>query len=713
MTDACYLAHFFVDIKRNKIYDGHRHWQVEPKVMAVLACLMRHPGEVFSKDTLLQEVWPDTAIGSEVLTRAVSELRKIFGDEAKHPKFIETIYKKGYRLMVSPEIPSLNVSKSREPLPPVTPTPMINQSRQWSLRPATVLSVSLLMLAIGTGWWLVSPLGSQTPSPKLKATRPLPITSLSGHEFRSPMSPDGHQIAFVWKGLEPHHSSNIFLKTIDEEGAIQFTHSDLDVDYPTWSPDGKYLAYVRGKRGKGSVMVKPVIGGQTRELLQLDGNFTGLDWSPDGKWLAYGAASSPFGPSQIFIFSLDTHKTTQLTSPESGIVGDSQPFWKKDGLGLAFIRRWHVGDGDDLFWIPLDRNAQALDAPKQLTFDRLPISGVTWLPKDQGLIMIHLRDGYSRLCHLKLEDQIIQSFPISHAILMAPYVDRNGGRLTYTRKKVERNIWSKSLKASVKDVGQRIVFSTFSDISPALSPDGKTLAWISMRSGYREIWIAEPDGSQPRQVSRFAKGHISAPIWDPGNEHVLVTFTHQGNSDICRVPIKGGSVEHLTSEPSKEAHGFISNDGQWLYFASNREQGWQIWRKHLEKAFFERVTQHGGYTASQTDDGQLIYTKFGAKGIWKRNADGGETRVLDAYSPKYYRSWQVRGNDLYYLSWHGDYYELYRQNLSGGERELVTGIGHLGWKLHGFTLSPDGSHLIFGQLDSLESDIMMVELAQN
>ena len=68
--------------------------------MGVLVCLASQPGgELVSKDELLRTVWPATFVSDDVLTRSISELRRVFEDDARQPKFIQTIPKRGYRLV--------------------------------------------------------------------------------------------------------------------------------------------------------------------------------------------------------------------------------------------------------------------------------------------------------------------------------------------------------------------------------------------------------------------------------------------------------------------------------------------------------------------------------------------------------------------------------------------------------------------------------------
>jgi len=73
--------------------------RLEPKVMGVLLCLAQHPGETLSKEQLFQAVWPNIIVTEDVLKRCIGELRRAFDDDARNPHIIETIAKRGYRLL--------------------------------------------------------------------------------------------------------------------------------------------------------------------------------------------------------------------------------------------------------------------------------------------------------------------------------------------------------------------------------------------------------------------------------------------------------------------------------------------------------------------------------------------------------------------------------------------------------------------------------------
>jgi len=79
--------------------------QLEPKMMDVLVRLAQSPGEVVSRNALIDAVWPEVFISESVLTRAIAGLRRALGDDARKPRFIETIAKRGYRLIAGPVPP--------------------------------------------------------------------------------------------------------------------------------------------------------------------------------------------------------------------------------------------------------------------------------------------------------------------------------------------------------------------------------------------------------------------------------------------------------------------------------------------------------------------------------------------------------------------------------------------------------------------------------
>src|SRR5436853_2022236 len=93
------IGEFLIEPQINSITGAEKIARIEPKVMQVLIRLAEHAGEVVPKEKLIQAVWSDTFVTDDVLTRAISELRKVFEDDPKEPRFIQTIPRSGYRLI--------------------------------------------------------------------------------------------------------------------------------------------------------------------------------------------------------------------------------------------------------------------------------------------------------------------------------------------------------------------------------------------------------------------------------------------------------------------------------------------------------------------------------------------------------------------------------------------------------------------------------------
>ncbi len=93
------LGEWIVKPHTNSVVGPEGEAHVEPKAMQVLAFLAGRPGQVVTKQEILTDVWEGTFVSDEVLPNAIWELRKALGDDAKRPRFIQTLPKKGYRLI--------------------------------------------------------------------------------------------------------------------------------------------------------------------------------------------------------------------------------------------------------------------------------------------------------------------------------------------------------------------------------------------------------------------------------------------------------------------------------------------------------------------------------------------------------------------------------------------------------------------------------------
>jgi DNA-binding winged helix-turn-helix (wHTH) protein len=102
--------------ERDLIRDGDEQRHIEPMVMNVFVVLASHGGGVVTRDQLIDAVWDGRPQADEVITRCISALRRGLGDDAKTPKYIETLQKRGYRVMLRVRLPDAMEPEKRAAL---------------------------------------------------------------------------------------------------------------------------------------------------------------------------------------------------------------------------------------------------------------------------------------------------------------------------------------------------------------------------------------------------------------------------------------------------------------------------------------------------------------------------------------------------------------------------------------------------------------------
>jgi TolB-like protein/tetratricopeptide (TPR) repeat protein len=98
---AFHLGDWLVEPTLNRVSRGTVVAHVRPRLIELLTFLAQHAGQVVTKDQILEQVWQRRFVAESALTRSVADLRRLLGDDAEHPRFIETITKRGYRLVAA------------------------------------------------------------------------------------------------------------------------------------------------------------------------------------------------------------------------------------------------------------------------------------------------------------------------------------------------------------------------------------------------------------------------------------------------------------------------------------------------------------------------------------------------------------------------------------------------------------------------------------
>src|ERR1700730_13394627 len=93
---------------RGGLMSGDRDVRLTPKALALLSFMAERPGEVNTKEELFGAVWPEVTVGDAALVTCIQELRRALGDDARRPRYIETLHRRGYRFigkLGSPPLP--------------------------------------------------------------------------------------------------------------------------------------------------------------------------------------------------------------------------------------------------------------------------------------------------------------------------------------------------------------------------------------------------------------------------------------------------------------------------------------------------------------------------------------------------------------------------------------------------------------------------------
>lgn len=134
-------------------------------------------------------------------------------------------------------------------------------------------------------------------------------------------------------------------------------------------------------------------------------------------------------------------------------------------------------------------------------------------------------------------------------------------------------------------------------ISPAWSPDGSQLAYVSFESRKPVVYVHSVSTGKRRLIANF-RGSNSAPAWSPDSKTLAVTLSRDGGSQLFLLSSQGGEPRRLTQSSSIDTEPVFSPDGRMIYFVSDRGGSPQVYRMSVAGQGIERVTFTGSYNIS-------------------------------------------------------------------------------------------------------------------
>ncbi len=711
--------------------------RLTPKAIAVLRVLAERAGAVVSREELFAEVWPDTLPTNDVLTQAVTQLRKAFAPGPGRPvgsAYIETIAKTGYRLLVPVSWP---LRPGQEPVPEATVETGGDAARMdpaadglagsrrrhdRTLRRRLLLALGVAMAVSIVAMALLLLRPAHPPEDEMivdgvrvigRPDRPYRlITATEEFETYPSLSPDG---AFVAYAIEKDGASSLHVQTSDNSSPVPLVPvpDGFSDRFPAWSPDGRRIAFARfGPQGQCEVLVASATGGDVREAARCDGtDMLGFDWTPDGNGLVFGTMTGRNASRGIRRYELETGRWEPLPYRGEASDFDYTPRYSPDGRWLAFVRNPQVGD---LWLMPA-----AGGVPRRLTQDTAEIRGWSWLPDSRGIVFGRRVDTESRLYRVDIASQTLEDLGIDDA--QSPSVARHSGRLAFVRRQPHFGLFR--IGVGEGDGGKARLFASLGrDAQPVIAPDDRQLVFSSDRSGTFALWWADlARAGSLRPIEGLRPETRQAPDWSADSRRLLVTGRDaSGVPGIYEVLPEDAHWERLPV-PSEQPLQAIHGETPDAVFVVERRGS-----DHMQLVRFDRSSTPWRRQSAIDDVSQVRFDRAGRRVLFTRLSGGGLWEADPALTPDSirpvstswptrwrYRAWAVADNGqipylhmdpacLTVLSLLGTHPAGTRAGCLDQERPSAT---------NGFSASADGQTLYVSLAVADGTDIGLMELA--
>ena len=573
------------------------------------------------------------------------------------------------------------------------------------------------LLVAGAACFLLALVGAviriaKRPADHAGTTGPVLLATLGGSILSPSLSPDGRQVAFSWNG-EARDNFDVWVKPVGPGAPVRRT-TDPAVDAsPAFSPDGRQIAFLRHASPDSTlVVVIPSAGGPERVVARARLVREGLTWSADGRALVAAVRPTVDVAWSLFRVSLGTGAMSALTHPPPIYGGgDSVPSLSPDGRTLAFSRRVSATSGE-LWLLRVTDALEAAGEPLPLTAEKWDLSGNAWTPDGRRLVLTAdsgTRRSESRLVTVAASLPPGPTRPIPGTAGGSSPTCSRDGKLAFVRSTRDENVWRLPLAGDRPERPEPFVASPRRDVEPRFSADGTRVAFSSERSGSSQVWLCEADGSRAVQRTHLQAGTTSGARFSPDGRRLVFVSDLYGDMELFVAETAGGDPVRLTRSPFHETAPSWSRDGRWIYFASNREDGFQVWKMRPEPdAEAIRVTRNGGHAALESVDGTTLYYARGGTvwSLWKVPVGGGEeTLVLPEISN--WGAFDVTRTALYYVRSVEGKHQLHRLRFVDGADDVLLRLERP--YDFGVSVAPGDGAVLFSERDVDSSDLMLVE----
>jgi len=563
----------------------------------------------------------------------------------------------------------------------------------------TITAAVLTILAAVV--WLIR--GREAPDTML---HPIPLTSFLGSQDWPSFSPGGDQVAFSWDG-DRQDNFDVYVKRIGSGPPLRLTYDPAIDMRPAWSPDGNTIALLRvSKSGRLAVVLIPPLGGPERVVTEVaqQTDRASLAWSPDSKWLVI--FDQPVQkPAGLWLLSVETGEQRQLTSVPVG-VSDEAAAIAPDGRALGFTRLV-APNSSDLYVLALDQDLRPRGEPRRLTYDNEVIWGLAWTGDGREVVFSSGSPGNLQLWRLTTAKDSRPTRLFDQGEVLNVAIAPRSNRLVFVRSRREMDIYRVELSSSGTEArgSMPLIASSRLDRFPSYSPDGKKIAFVSLRSGNWQLWVSDSDGTNPVQMTSFQSGEVAFPTWSPDGRQIGFIGHAEGVYQAYVVDAAGGKPRKLEALGADVGGWKWSHDGSILFPSSSRTGTYELWKIPAAGSIAEQLTRRGGGRPTESRDGKLMYYARPG-GVWSLPLKGGMEREVFR-SSLYAGAVEASRAGIYFIAnssvaKDGD---LMFFRFPDGPITKIDGVQ----ARFGISLSPDDRWLTYTKMTATGSDLMLVE----
>ena len=557
---------FQVDVVKRLLLRDGVHVPLTPKAFDILVLLLQRRDIVVEKDDILRDVWHGTVVEENNLARNISTLRKVLDDTPGENRFIVTIPGRGYQFVgdveessaLQPTVPAAppHAVVASEPAP-ATESPQPHELQPlhppagpgaWTrFRVPAVAAVLITLAALGYAIRASRRPPAEPSSPPHQIWQ---LTFASGLQGEPSWSPDGRMVAF-----SSDRSSNldIWIQAVDGGNPVQVTTSPAHDWQPDWSADGRSLVF-RSERGGGGLYVVPILGGAEQQIASFGYH---ARWSPDGTRILFQRSNFPgrvLGAKEIYTVTLDGRPPQKMLSAFLNEFGSFSTAWYPDSKRISVWGN-HLKEGLTFWTVPLDGSGapvkSELAPPVRERFkkasvrfanaDDLPLSFL-WSPSGDALYFEGISRGVRNIWKVEVEASTLQWRLGPQRLTTGADRERQHlaqpGRSEAGIRRARRPdsplvLPHRWASGRVVDAGEPITAAAFDALSPVLSRDGMQLIFGVERGGMQELWRKSIADGRDTLVVPGDRYQRVSPVWSFDNSRIMYLRISRGAEDTA------------------------------------------------------------------------------------------------------------------------------------------------------------------------------------